>query len=205
MRKKAWTAQTEITDAVIRQREKRKWQIALRRYVFLQNPCSNYAPYFGLDAQNLRKWIEIQFKPDQNWETYSRNWQFDHVLPLALFNLELDEDLLLGWNFTNIRVETLINGKAGEGHPDMNAAKEYFEALLKQTNYEICRQMLEKINLLAQRGVEGLEEKTQFIQSQIHYIQSIANFSPYQYDQLNQGLQPENIMKEKALMQKHSG
>jgi hypothetical protein len=64
--RKKWSARTEITPAVLKFREKRKWQIALRRYVIEKNNCITYAPYFGLDRENLRKWFEMQFEEGYN-------------------------------------------------------------------------------------------------------------------------------------------
>ena len=84
--------------------EKRKWQIALRRYIIAGFKCFNYAPYFGIDAANFRKWIEIQFDKDTNWENFSKAWQFDHIVPVAYFNLKDEVDLKLCWNFINIWV-----------------------------------------------------------------------------------------------------
>ena len=61
MARKAWTPQTEITDSLIRFREKRKWQLSYRRYVLEKAPSEAYAPYFGLDIETLRQWFEAQF------------------------------------------------------------------------------------------------------------------------------------------------
>ena len=104
MSRKKWTARTEVTDAVLRFREKRKWQIALRRYVLEQKWSASYAPYFGIDIQRFREWIALQFEGGQSWDNFSDGWQFDHVVPVAYFDFGSEAELRLCWNFTNIRV-----------------------------------------------------------------------------------------------------
>src|SRR5690606_10922137 len=107
MARNRWTPKEELTPELLQFREKRKWQIALRRYVLERNKSSFYAPYFGLDSEKFRNWIERQFDADLNWENFSSAWQFDHVVPLAYFDFSAEEDLRLCWNFTNIRIEKL--------------------------------------------------------------------------------------------------
>ena len=57
MARKKWTPRDEITPELLAAREKRKWQIALRRYVLDGNPSTRYAPYFGLDIKTLRRFL----------------------------------------------------------------------------------------------------------------------------------------------------
>ena len=78
MAKKKWTPQTEITDALLQNRERKKWQIALRRYVIEGQPSSFYAPYFGIDIKNFRKWIELQLNEELDWEKPTKDWRFEH-------------------------------------------------------------------------------------------------------------------------------
>src|SRR5450631_3622759 len=141
MQRKKWTPKTEITRSVLLFREKRKWQIALRRYILMQNKSSYYAPYFGLDMRNLRKWIEIQFDSEMNWDNFSKNWQFDHIVPLTYFDFEDEADLRLCWNFTNIKAEKIVGDTKDtnrSGRLDLMGSKTWFMNLVKQTNYPIC-------------------------------------------------------------------
>src|SRR4051812_18265828 len=84
--------------------DKRKWQIALRRYVLEQQMTSTYAPFFGLDISNFREWIQLQFINDMSWENFGKTWQLDHIVPVAYFDFQDLTDLKLCWNFLNIRV-----------------------------------------------------------------------------------------------------
>jgi hypothetical protein len=106
MTRKRWQAKTDITPSLIKLREKRKWQIALRRYVLEKNPSSFYAPYFGLDIEKMRNWFECQFENGTSWEDFGKKWQFDHVIPVTYFNFSDDNELKLCWNFINLRVRS---------------------------------------------------------------------------------------------------
>jgi hypothetical protein len=194
MSRKKWTAKAEVTDAVLRFREKRKWQIALRRYVLEQKWSAAYAPYFGLDIQRFREWIGLQFERGQTWDNFSDGWQFDHIVPVAYFDFGLDAELRLCWNFTNIRVET-------PGTPasiDVLGAKTYFQTLYARTGYAICREMLQKIETLeaAQVGHTGKQEH--FLTQHLPYLKTIATFSEYEYAQLNEGVPLEVILEGQA-------
>ena len=54
--------------------------------LFERNPCPLYAPYFGLDIENIRKWFEYQFTNELNWENFGKKWQFDHIIPVTYFD-----------------------------------------------------------------------------------------------------------------------
>ena len=104
MARKKWVPQSEITPALLKFREKRKWQIALRRYVLEKQACVLYAPYFGLDIISIRKWFEMQSPVGLGWDDFAKNWQFEHIVSVAYFDFGLAELLTLCWTFTNIRV-----------------------------------------------------------------------------------------------------
>ena len=72
MPRKKWVSQSNITPDILKSREKRKWQIAFRRYVLEKNQCPSYAPYFGLDIQKIREWFEIQFEKGVKWEDFGK-------------------------------------------------------------------------------------------------------------------------------------
>ena len=127
MARKRWTPKTEINEAVLQLREKRKWQIALRRYVLERNKCRSYAPYFGLDHDNFREWIALQFDASLNWNNFSSHWEFEHVLPVSYFDFSDEQDLRLCWNFINIRVNKINREVAAAKSVDILAAKKHFE------------------------------------------------------------------------------
>ena len=101
MERKKWTPKAEITVSLLKFREKRKWQLAFRRYVIEKNKSSFYALYFGLDIEQLRHWIELQFTENIRWDNFGTSWQFDHIVPVAYFDFFNEDDLKLCWNFIN--------------------------------------------------------------------------------------------------------
>ncbi|MEI6947536.1 hypothetical protein V9K67_10110 [Paraflavisolibacter sp. H34] len=203
MNRKRWTPQTEVTETLLKFREKRKWQIALRRYVLEKNKSSFYAPYFGLDIASFREWIEQQFDEECSWENFSDAWQFDHVVPIAHFDFEDEADLRLCWNFTNIRV-ALVNAEGKRNRITPLAAKAYFEDLYRKTGYEVCRRMMEKIEQIEEEQVGGNERLEDFIRRQKSHIDLLVTFTSYDFDRLNTGTDIADITFEKEFIKKFS-
>lgn len=205
--RKKWTPKTEVTASLLKFREKRKWQIALRRYILEQKWSTSYAPYFGIDILRFREWIELQFDEETNWENFSETWQFDHIVPVAYFDFDQDPDLRLCWNFTNIRVEKLNNGNkglnSGKGQRlDVLSAKMYFDRLYKETHYPLCRQMVAKIEALEVAQLENSTALETFMRKNEAYLQTISSFSDYEYLQLNEGVQITGILEQRAFSDK---
>lgn len=193
---------TTDNDASFVFKEKRKWQIALRRYILQGYGSYVYAPYFGIDATNFRKWIELQFGEAFSWDTFSSKWQFDHIIPVAYFDLTNKEDLKLCWNFTNIRVEKSDLNKAKGNKVDILTAKAYFEDLYQKTGYSICQKMLDKIQALEVSLIESSQPLEQFLQDNKEFLETINTFSEEEYNELNKGKSYKDILIEQALFKK---
>src|SRR4030095_13143219 len=202
MQRKKWTPQNEVNDALIQSRQKRKWQIALRRYVLEGNKCSVYAPYFGLDIYNFRKWIEAQFDRPLNWDNFSSSWQFDHIIPLTYFSFEAEEDLRLSWNFINIRVEKIEIEEKETNRIDVLAAKRYFETLYNYTRYPFCQKMVAKINQIELSEIKGSDKLISFMQENKSYLETIFSFTSYEFDKLNERVPLNEILAEIELLKK---
>ena len=202
MKRKRWTAKTEVDASLLQFREKRKWQIALRRYILETNKSTYYAPFFGLSIEKFRNWIEIQFDEDTNWDNFSETWQFDHVVPVAYFNFNNEEDMSLCWNFSNIRVEKTALNKDGETHVDVLGAKAYFTDLYQKTGYHICQRMVEKINQIEQSQITSSERLENFILENKEYLDHLESFSSYEYEKLNTGTELKAILYEIDFLKK---
>ncbi len=202
MPRKKWTPQEEITGSVLTFREKRKWQIALRRYVLEKNKSSFYAPYYGLGIETFRKWIEVQFDSETNWENFSETWQFDHIVPISYFDFDNDEDMKLCWNFINIRIARLDPANQDPHRVDLLSAKAYFEALFDKTQYIICQKMVEKLELIRQTQLMGHEKLERFIAERKFYLEVLTGLPSYYYDKLNNGTPVGDIKKEIEFLQK---
>jgi hypothetical protein len=205
MKRKKWTPQEEVTESVLKFREKRKWQISLRRYVLEQNKCSFYAPYFGLDTGSFRNWIELQFSPDMNWDNFSQAWQFDHIVPVTYFDFEQESELRLCWNFTNIRAEKLDLNKNRGNRVDVLAAKAYFDTLYQRTQYSLCLDMVRKIERIEVSEIESTHHLETFILDNREYIDTLASFSSHEYNSLNEGASVKQILAEREFLKNLGG
>lgn len=197
--KKKWTKVDSETPAIVKLREKRKWQIALRRYVIDQNLSRSYAPYFGLEINKMRLWFESQFPATMGWSDFGKGWQFDHVIPVSFFDFDKDLDLRLCWHFLNLRV----------GHSDestnrfsVNAAMQYFRAIHQASNYDVCLHFLEKLQGLENKLTIHSEKQQAFVLDNHPYLQAIKGFSAFEFELLNSGRMPEEAKREAAIIQK---
>jgi len=203
MARKKWQAKTEVTPMILESREKRKWQINLRRYVLERSPCPQYAPYFGLDILNIRKWFEYQFENGLTWENFGEKWQFDHVIPVTYFDHNDEQELRLCWNFTNIRVEPLEMNKNRGSCIDVLGAKSYFDELYKRTNYPITKELRDKITKIELSELMSSEPQQKFLADQKDYLAHIENYSAFEFELLNHGRSIEDIRMEMEFLKKN--
>ena len=203
MGRKKWEAKTEITPSLLKFREKRKWQIALRRYVLEKNRSSFYAPYFGLDIENIRKWFEYQFEKGVGWDDFGEKWQFDHIIPVNYFDFTDDHELKMCWNFINLRVETLLNKDRGT-QVDIIGAKTYFTELYENTSYKPSKDLLEKIMRIELSELVSSEQQTSFIIEHKDYLKHIEDYSSFEFDLLNSGRSLVEVQKEIDFLKRHS-
>nr|WP_294905551.1 hypothetical protein [uncultured Lacibacter sp.] len=202
MARKKWTPNTDVTPSLIKFREKKKWQIALRRYLLERNPCIGYAPYFGLDIENFRKWIEVQFVDGFGWDNFGTLWQFEHVIPVTLFDFEDEQELKLCWNFVNIRIEDVQRSKERGNRVDLLLAKEYFKELFNATGFQLCRDLINKIEQIEQEERITAARQAEFINTQSNYLQLLEGFSSYEFELLNSGRDVEEVKKEADFIKK---
>src|ERR1700691_2001476 len=202
MARKKWTPREEITDSLLLFREKRKWQIALRRYVIEQKPVAFYPRYFGLDIINFRKWMELQFDEETNWGNFSVTWQFDHIVPVAYFDFMNEVDLRLCWNFVNIRLEKISSNKNRGHRIDVLASKTYFKKLHRETQYSICLDMIQKIDRIEVAEIRSTAAMGKFIRRNLKSLEIASSFSEYEFSRLNQGLSVNEVINERELLKK---
>ena len=201
MTRKKWVPKTEVTPALTKSREKRKWQIAFRRYVVDKQPSPTYAPYFGLDIPTLRKWVELSFEDGLNWDVFGKKWQFEHIIPVTFFDFSLEEDLKLCWNFVNIRVELIDTDTKTSVRPDILAAKEYFKQIHVRTGYKLCLALVEKLSRLEYAATNTAKQEA-FILEHLSYLDMLENYSAFEFELLNSGRTADEVAKEVAFLKK---
>jgi hypothetical protein len=200
--RKRWTLNSEVTPELLRFREKRKWQINLRRYVIERSSCPAYAPYFGLDIENLRKWFEFQFKKEANWENFAKLWQFDHIIPVTCFDFSDEAELKMCWNFTNLRVEHFKSDKDRGNRLDVLGAKAYFKDLYAKTHYKPCLNLLQKIDRIEISELISTDKQQWFILEKRPFLEEIEKFSPDEFELLNRGYSLEEIKNKTTFLKK---
>lgn len=204
MARKRWEAKTEITPELIKFRDKRKWQIALRRYVIEKSLTVFYAPYFGLDIENLRKWFEYQFTEGLNWENFGKAWQFEHVIPLSYFNIAEEAELKMCWSFVNLRVEALNSDKGTGNRVDILGAKAYFQRLFEKTGYKHCKDLIDKIESVEKAELLTTTAQESFLVEHLDYLKEIEGYNSFEFELLNNGRSIESLKKEMEFLKKYS-
>jgi hypothetical protein len=164
--------------------------------VIEQRASSNYAPFFGLDIQNIRRWVEIQFSDGMGWEDFGKKWQFDHILPVACFDFNKHEDLVLCWNFLNIRIVSHGTFKKKVDPFDILASRISLNLSLKTPVFPVCKKFLEKIDQLEAYKWISSGHQQSFISEKKDFLEDIIGFGPFEFDLLNAGKTPDEVKKE---------
>lgn len=180
--------------------EKRKWQVAFRRFVLEGSPSEQYAPYFGLHRKALREWFESQFKDNQSWENFGAVWQFEHVIPVSLFDTSKEDELKLCWNYLNIRVASLEGGAL---QSDLSFAKAYFEKINAVTAFAETSKFIAKIDAIKNKNGLGLTEKQlDFILLNKKDLEAIPGFTKEEYDQYLETESAQAVLTEREILKK---
>jgi len=205
MRKKQWTAQTDITESLLISREKRKWQIALRRYVLEKSKCSYYAPYFGIGNIEFRQWIELQFDAGAGWDNFGEKWQLEHIVPTSYFDFSREDHMKLCWNFINIQIEKKSAHGETKKRVDLIAGRAYFEKIYFKTGIVKCKGMIDFLNEIERAQVQNIERAYEFFEKNKDNLNEMSTFSAYEFDQLNSGIGVEEILGERQILKKFGG
>lgn len=60
--------------------------------------------YIGCSLDDLRTYLQSKFKEGMTWDNYGYNgWHIDHIKPLSLFDLSLEEEKIKAFNYTNLQ------------------------------------------------------------------------------------------------------
>lgn len=183
-------------------KEKRKWQIALRRYVIEEKANRFYAPYFGLDVKTLKIWIEKQFVEDMKWSSYSRNWQISQYIPVQYFDFNKEADLKLCWNFMNLKVE--VPGKQDINGFNPSALARYFESVYSITQLSMASSLAQKAREIESEQITLTAQAEKFLQDHSAELLVKESFGAYELELLNSGRSLQEIQKEIEILQKFS-
>ena len=62
-----------------------------------------YANFLSCSSVFFRQWIESQFTSGMKWENYGRYWELDHIFPVSIFDLTVQENIRLCYHWENVR------------------------------------------------------------------------------------------------------
>jgi hypothetical protein len=173
---------------------KRKWQIALRRYIIEGRPAVEYAPYFGIHNIGFRRWIELSFKNGMTWSSFGKIWQLDHIVPVSLFNLDNEKDLFLCWNFINIKPS--FRESSDTSHFDSNGVIEYFEVLYEKSGYNLAKEMVIKIKSVYKNQEYDIDHLVGFLVENKDFLNRVGRLSSLEMELINSGKGIDEAIKE---------
>ncbi len=204
MNRKKWTPNTNVTDSLLKSRDKKKWQLALRRYIVERNLCTAYAPFFGIDIENFRKWIETQFITGLTWDNFGLKWQFAHVIPLNFFDFNDNVDMKICWNFLNIKIIELDGQDGLKNTGDLILARNYFLKIQQDTGILFCRQILSKIKNIEDAAPLPSNKMLDFISLNKATLEIFIGFSQDEFVSVNKGETLENVLLERDIIKRFS-
>lgn len=87
--------------------------------------------YVGCNIQFLREWVEYNFTSDMTWDNYGSFWSIDHVIPVSKFDLTIEKEKFLCWNWTNLTPVSVKLNSSKRQQIDMEQVKNIIEKLDK--------------------------------------------------------------------------
>jgi hypothetical protein len=72
---------------------------------------SNIIKLLGCSLNDLKYYIETQFKPEMNWDNHGTYWEVDHILPCDSFNLIDIEQQKQCFHYTNLQPLTKVENR----------------------------------------------------------------------------------------------
>jgi len=64
----------------------------------------------GCDIDFFEAWLEFQFNKNMDWDNYGKYWEIDHTIPCDSYNLEIFDEQLECFNWSNLRpLEVSLN------------------------------------------------------------------------------------------------
>lgn len=186
----------------INQKEKKKWQIALRRYIIEKKTSYKYAPYFGLDIESIRKWIELSFTEEMSWDNFSEQWQFDFIIPIQYFDIEKEEELRICWNFLNLTAAPIKENR--QSSFNLLQAKTHFNVLAAKTGLKHISIFIQKITELESiTKKESIQEKKiSFLLAEKEKVELMSSCDEYELQTLNEGRPISELIAERQLFKK---
>lgn len=103
------------------QRNKRKTDIVFRiknslrcrvkSAIIRGHKSSKTLDLLGCPVEDVKQYLEQQFKSNMSWENYGKYWEIDHIKPCSSFNLLIEEEQKKCFHYTNLQPLTVIENR----------------------------------------------------------------------------------------------
>ncbi len=77
-------------------------KVAFKRYKSLKKDYGTMTKYIGCTMEEFVAYFESKFEEGMTWENYGE-WHIDHIKPLAMFDLEDQEQVTEAFNYANMQ------------------------------------------------------------------------------------------------------
>jgi hypothetical protein len=111
--------------------------------------------YLGCSFEQLQTWLVFQFSEGMTLENYGTYWTIDHILPVSLFDLTKESNLLIALNWKNLQPST-------DNFVKSNKLRiyEYFNAFISVHRFI-------KIHKLHSNEYQGLSESLNWLRGKL--------------------------------------
>lgn len=95
--------ENEDPEYKLRRRLRSRLTIALKKYLKVPYKERNINLLIGCSLEELKQYLQAQFKEDMEWENHGKLWHIDHIKPCHLFDLSDIEQQRLCFNYKNLQ------------------------------------------------------------------------------------------------------
>lgn len=65
--------------------------------------------------EDLKKYLQKQFKSGMNWKNYGKIWEIDHIIPCCKFDLNKPKEQYKCFHYTNLQPLTIYENRSKHG------------------------------------------------------------------------------------------
>lgn len=96
-------------------KEKKRQQMAFRRFLRGQSTPVHIREWIGLNWQETKILLESRMLPSMNWQNYGTHWVVDHIVPFWIFDVHNEADMKMLWHPDNLMPLRWANNNHKQG------------------------------------------------------------------------------------------
>lgn len=94
-----------------------------------QNKTNKCDELIGCTKDQLKFWLNYQLKDDMTWDNYGEYWHIDHVIPICFFDLNINNEHFIVFNWSNLRPLPATENLIKNGNIDKQAIINHMNVL----------------------------------------------------------------------------